>query len=67
MKYRLDGREKKLAIGPYPLVSLADARTRRDQARLQIVDGKDPSREKMLANYQTIASGDDPEGRLRRF
>jgi integrase len=64
MKYRLDGREKKLAIGPYPLVSLADARTRRDQARLQIVDGKDPSREKMLANYQTIASGDDPFGKV---
>ena len=34
MKYRLDGREKMLAIGPDPLVSLADARTRRDQGRL---------------------------------
>ncbi|GGC11410.1 hypothetical protein GCM10011494_32720 [Novosphingobium endophyticum] len=28
MKYRWEGREKKLAIGPYPLVSLADARTK---------------------------------------
>ena len=46
MKYRWEGREKKLAIGPYPLVSLADARTKRDQARLQLVDGKDPSRER---------------------
>lgn len=64
MKYRWDGREKKLAIGPYPLVSLADARTKRDQARLQLVDGKDPSREKMLANYQAIASGDDPFGKV---
>jgi len=52
------------AIGPYPLVSLADARTKRDQARLQLVDGKDPSREKMLANYQAIASGDDPFGKV---
>tara|TARA_R110002167_G_scaffold99904_2_gene261310 strand:+ start:195 stop:641 length:447 start_codon:yes stop_codon:yes gene_type:complete len=64
MKYRWEGREKKLAIGPYPLVSLADARTKRDQARLQLVDGKDPSREKMLANYQAIASGDDPFGKV---
>lgn len=64
MKYRWEGREQKLAIGPYPLVSLADARTKRDQAHLQLVDGKDPSREKMLANYQTIASGDDPFGKV---
>ena len=28
MKYRWEGREKKLAIGPYLLVSLADARTK---------------------------------------
>ncbi len=26
LKYRVDGREKKLAIGPYPEISLAEAR-----------------------------------------
>ncbi|WP_126174353.1 tyrosine-type recombinase/integrase [Altericroceibacterium xinjiangense] len=45
-KYRIDGREKKLAIGTYPDVSLADARKRRDDAREALAVGKDPSREK---------------------
>ncbi|MFM2272836.1 MAG: hypothetical protein RL702_1901 [Pseudomonadota bacterium] len=46
LKYRLDGREKLLAIGAYPQVSLSDARKRRDDARVLIAQGKDPSREK---------------------
>jgi hypothetical protein len=46
LKYRVDGREKKLGIGTYPEVSLAEARRRRDDARELIAAGKDPSREK---------------------
>lgn len=46
LKYRLDGREKKLAIGPYPDFSLSEARRRRDEAREQLAIGKDPSGEK---------------------
>jgi integrase len=46
MKYRVDGREKKLAIGRYPEIGLAEARRRRDAAREQLTQGKDPSREK---------------------
>ena len=46
MKYRIDGREKKLAIGRYPEIGLAEARRRRDAAREQLAQGKDPSREK---------------------
>ena len=33
MKYRFDGKEKLLALGGYPEVSLAEARKRRDKAR----------------------------------
>ena len=33
LKYRVDGREKKLGLGTYPEISLADARKRRDEAR----------------------------------
>ena len=33
MKYRIDGKEKKLAFGPYPDVSLLNARQLRDAAR----------------------------------
>ncbi len=32
MKYRFAGKEKKLSIGVYPDVSLADARVKRDEA-----------------------------------
>lgn len=45
-KYRVDGREKKLGIGTYPEISLAEARSRRDDAREMVAMGKDPSREK---------------------
>ena len=46
LKYRIEGREKKLGFGTYPEVSLADARKRRDDARELLAAGKDPSREK---------------------
>jgi len=46
LKYRIDGREKKLGFGTYPDVSLSDARKRRDEARELLATGKDPSREK---------------------
>lgn len=46
LKYRVEGREKKLGFGVYPDVSLSDARKRRDEAREQLASGKDPSREK---------------------
>jgi len=45
-KYRVDGREKKLAIGSYPEIGLGEARRRRDEAREAMVAGKDPAREK---------------------
>ncbi len=45
-KYRIDGKEKLLAIGPYPQVSLAQARMARDVARALLATGKDPSEAK---------------------
>jgi len=41
-KYRFDGKEKKLAFGSYPEISLLDARKRRDEARSQLAHGIDP-------------------------
>lgn len=43
LKYRIDGREKRLALGSYPAVSLAEARERRDLARKQLANDIDPS------------------------
>jgi integrase len=41
-KYRFDGKEKLLAFGSYPEISLLDARQRRDEARRQLAHGFDP-------------------------
>ena len=59
LKYRVDGREKKLGLGAYPEVSLADARKGRDLARGQIAAGKDPGVEKMRKRVQDRISSDN--------
>lgn len=41
-KYRFGGKEKRLAHGTYPAVSLADARERREAARKLLAKGVDP-------------------------
>lgn len=48
-KYRFDGKEKRLAFGVYPSVSLKDAREKRDSARRLIGNGVDPSLAKRAA------------------
>ena len=42
-RYRFGGKEKMLALGKYPEVSLVDARGRRGEARKQLANGADPS------------------------
>ena len=41
-KYRYGGKEKRLALGVYPEVTLAQAREARDEARKLLKDGTDP-------------------------
>ena len=41
-KYRIDGVEKRLALGSYPAVTLAAARRARDAAKLAKSEGTDP-------------------------
>jgi integrase len=42
LNYRFAGKQKTLALGVYPDVTLAKARARRDEARTQLADGIDP-------------------------
>lgn len=55
MKYRFEGREKRLSIGAYPDVSLKTARLKRDEARSDLAGGIDPSAKKQAAKQS--ASG----------
>lgn len=50
LKYRFGGKEKVLALGKYPEVSLKDARERRDVARKLIANEVDPSENRKQQN-----------------
>lgn len=43
LKYRFEGKEKLLAVGAYPEISLIDARQRREEAKKLLANGIDPS------------------------
>ncbi|PTB23732.1 integrase [Paraburkholderia caribensis] len=46
LKYRIDGKEKRAALGVYPAVSLLAARKARDGIKETLRDGLDPTHEK---------------------
>jgi integrase len=48
MNYVFDSKNKTLVIGPYPVVSLVQARARRDEARAFLLEGRDPAIAKKL-------------------
>ncbi len=52
MRYTFAGKERKLFFGPYPEVSLKDARNKRDEARLLLASGTDPSLAKKKAKIK---------------
>lgn len=59
LKYRFAGKEKRLALGVYPEISLKEAREKRDDARKQIQEGIDPSQEKKLAKLTRLINADN--------
>jgi len=50
--YSFDAKQKLLAIGQYPLISLADARIKRDGAKKLLAEGIDPSVERKAERRQ---------------
>ena len=70
--YRFDGKQKLLALGKYPELSLASARPARDAAKTTLAGGSDPSAAKQLAKlmektrddrYKTVAEKDEAKQR----
>jgi integrase len=55
LAYRFGGKQRKLAIGPYPRVGLKEARQRRDDAKRQLDAGVDPSLRKRLDRLATVS------------
>ena len=58
LAFRFSGKQKLLALGAYPIVSLADARQARDAAKRSLAGGADPSTEKREAKAAQLAKGD---------
>ncbi|OGA98826.1 MAG: integrase [Burkholderiales bacterium RIFCSPHIGHO2_12_FULL_69_20] len=58
-KYRFAGKEKRLALGSYPAVSLAQARRDRDDARETLHTGTDPVAARHDAKRATLARAEN--------
>jgi len=59
LKYRFGGKEKLLALGVYPEVSLKDARAKRDDAKKLIANGVDPGDVKKAQKASRLEGGDN--------
>lgn len=59
MKYRLQGKEKRLVFGLWPEVSLKQARQRRDEARALVADGVDPGEKRKQDKAEVKALADE--------
>ncbi|NHB61420.1 tyrosine-type recombinase/integrase [Photorhabdus sp. RW14-46] len=54
LKYRIAGKEKLLALGVYPNLSLANARVKRDEAKQHLANGVDPAEVKKTEQKEII-------------
>lgn len=59
LKYRVGGKEKQLALGSYPDVSLKSARLARDAAKLQRSEGTDPVQARKLRKLKASRNSGD--------
>ncbi|APR53889.1 DUF4102 domain-containing protein [Sphingomonas koreensis] len=55
LKYRFDGKEKLLSFGKYPVVTLAIAREKRNEAKALLDQGKDPAETKKEKKRKRLA------------
>jgi integrase len=64
--YAYDGKQKTMHLGIYPLVTLVAARAKRDEARTQLQEGRDPSIVKKLRVQANIEAGRNTFERVAR-
>jgi len=64
LDYRFQDKRKTIALGQYPAITLADARTRRDDAKKLLANGQDPAaikkavqqaEERQATTFETVA------------
>lgn len=64
--YEYDGKNKTMAFGAYPRVSLADAREKRDEAWSMLCEGQDPNVAKRLKIEANLEAGRQTFERVAR-
>ena len=68
LAYRFAGKQKTLALGVYPAVTLAQARKKRDEAKALLAAGTDPSAAKRIEKAAAVvAAGNTFEAVAREF
>ena len=63
-RYRVDGKEKLMALGEYPVVNLGQARELHFESRKTLAAGVDPMSERMA--YRLVSQPYGPTDRARR-
>lgn len=66
MRYRFEGKEKTLVIGPYPEISLTEARARQSEAKMKLLSGVDPAEQKQAIKKKEKESAADSFGDIFR-
>jgi hypothetical protein len=70
LAYRFAGKQKLLAFGVYPTISLSDARAQRDAARKHLADGVDPAVQRKLEKQAKVVTfrlvADELVSKMRR-
>jgi len=61
LKYRFEGKEKRISLGTYPAVGLKEARERREQAKKLLSQGINPSMERKESKAASIAEQREKE------
>lgn len=66
LKYRYNSKEKRIAFGSFPEVSLLDAREKRDNARKLLAEGLDPSLERKKKKAEILRNADNTFEKVAR-
>jgi integrase len=61
-RYRFGGMPNMLSLGSFPGISLAEARTKRDEARKLLANGTDPSRQRKLDKIAAVSAAKNTFG-----
>ena len=59
LKYRVDGKEKRISLGVYPTIGLKEARARREEAKKLLAQGVDPSAQRQAVKASVISKAEN--------